>query len=97
MWGDKAFGNKYKEASQNVTRAENVILSNFSESDIKLLGVIVDNNKRWALLSASTQNVAKVQQGDLVGKEMMQVEKITLSTVVLFSKRLGQKILKDKR
>ena len=82
---------------QNAGQIENVILPGVSENDIKLLGVVIDENNRWALIAENNQNVVKIQKGDLLGKEKMRVEKITLDSVMLFSKEVGQKILKDKK
>lgn len=81
---------------QNIGRIENVILSTVSEGDIRLLGVVIDENNQWALVTAKNQAIVRIQKGDLLGKERMRVEKITLDSIVLFSKTFGQKILKDK-
>ncbi len=85
--------NTQKDVFQSISHAKNVILFDVSESDIKLLGVVFDKNKRWALVSSSKQNIVKIQPGDLVGNKAMRVKKITLNSVELFSERLGTKII----
>ena len=72
-------------------------IKNFVRS-YKLIGVILQDQKRWALISVPNDKVIMVKQGDLIGKEQARIKKITSAKIaVLINDKLLWLNMKDKK
>ncbi len=83
--------------AQSTQQIEKVVFPESTKNELKLLGTIVSGNKRWALISGKGQRIEKVQPGDLLGKEIMKVNRVTSTSVELDSKEAGSRLLEIRK
>jgi len=70
-----------------IKKAPKPVIKTIKINAYKLVGVIVAQKKRWALILLPNSNVIKVQQGDHFGKENLRVKQIASSSIKVTTAR----------
>ncbi len=75
------FSAQHKVHPKIIKKAPKPVVKTINIDAYKLVGVIVAQKKRWALILLPDNNIVKVQQGDHFGKEDVIVKQILLGSI----------------